>query len=144
MKIEIMKKWSGNIFLDYQAFFLDYQSRHISEVFKNKNVIISQKQPKNVLQLLSQARFKTELNAFQQQNGFFKCIDKRCKICSVYIVEGDSFIMSNNMSWQLRSHVICRSINISCYLKCNMCKKKETYTGKTVGDNIVGFKFTMN
>ena len=25
-----------------------------------------------------------------------------------------------------------------------MCKKKETYTGKTVGNNIVGFKSRMN
>ena len=25
-----------------------------------------------------------------------------------------------------------------------MCKKKETYIGKTVGDNIVGFKSRMN
>ena len=25
-----------------------------------------------------------------------------------------------------------------------MCKKKETYIGKTVGDNIIGFKSRMN
>ena len=25
-----------------------------------------------------------------------------------------------------------------------MCSKKETYIGKTVGDNIVGFKSRMN
>ena len=34
---------------------------------------------------------------------------------------------------------------ITCYLlKCHMCKKKKTYVGKTVGDNIVGFKSGMN
>ena len=83
------------------------QSRHLSEVCKNKNVILSQKQPKNLLRLSTRARFSTEINAFQQQNGLFKCIDKHCKICSLYIVEGYSFIMSNNMRWQLRSHVTC-------------------------------------
>ena len=41
------------------------QSRHLSEVFKNKNVILSQKQPKNLLRLLTRARFNTEINAFQ-------------------------------------------------------------------------------
>ena len=60
-------------------------------------------------------------------NGIFKCIDKHCKICSLYIVEGHSFIMSYNMRYKLRSHVTCKSINIIYYLKCNMCKKKETY-----------------
>ena len=120
------------------------QSRHLSEVFKNKNVILSQKQPKNLFRLLTRARFNTEINAFGQQNGLFKCIDNVCKICSLYVVEGESLIMSNNMRWELRSHVTWRSINIIYYLRCNMCKKKETYIGKTVGDNIVGFKSKIN
>ena len=120
------------------------QWRHLSEVLKNKNVILSQKQPKNFLQLLTRTRFNAEINAFQQQTGLFKCIDERCKICSPYIVEGHSLIMSNNVRWELRSHVTCRSINIIYYLKCNMCKKKETYIGKTVAHNIVGCKSRMN
>ena len=120
------------------------QSRHLSEVFKNEYVILSQKQPKNLLQLLKGARLTIEINALQQQNGLFKCIDKRYKICWLYIVEGHSSIMSNNMTWELQSYVTCRSINIIYYLKCNMCKKKETYIGKTIGDNIVGFKSRTN
>lgn len=81
------------------------QSRHLSEVFKNKNVILSQKQPQKLLQLLTQARFNTEINAFGQQNGLFKCKVKRCKICSLYMVESHSFIMSSNMRWELLSRV---------------------------------------
>ena len=53
------------------------QSRHLSEVFENKNVILFQKLPKNFLRLLTRARFSTEVNAFQEQNRIFKCIDKR-------------------------------------------------------------------
>ena len=68
----------------------------------------------------------------------------RDKRCSMYILEGHSLIMSNNMKWELRSHVTCRSINIIYYLKWNMCKKKETYVRKTVGDKIVRFKSKMN
>ena len=102
------------------------------------------KAPKNLLRLLTRERFNTEINAFQQQSGLFKCIHKRYEICSLYIVEGHSFIMPNNMKWELRSHITCRSITIIYCLKCNMCKKKETYIGKIVGDNIVGFTSRMN
>ena len=35
-----------------------------------------------------------------------------------------------------RSNINCTSINIIHCLKCNMCSKRETYMGKTVGDNI--------
>ena len=51
--------------------------------------------------------------------------------------------MSNNMRWEVRSHVTCRDINV-IYLKCNMYDYKEMYIGKTVGNNIVGFKSRIN
>ena len=119
------------------------QWRLITEVFKNKNVIFLEKQPKNLLWLLNRAKFNTEINIFGQQNGLFKCIDKDWKIFSLYIAEGHSFIMSNNVRWELRPCVPCRLINLIYYLKCNMCKKKETFIRWTVGDNIVGFKSRM-
>ena len=52
--------------------------------------------------------------------------------------------MSNNIRWELWSHVTCRSINIIYYLKCNTYKKKKTYIGKTVGDNMIVFNSRMN
>ena len=48
--------------------------------------------------------------------------------------------MCNNMRWELRSHVVCRDINVIYYLKCNMWDNKETYIAKMVGDNVVRFK----
>ena len=47
------------------------QSRHLSEVFFLKNVILSQKQPKNLL-WLTQARFNPEINAFSTTKQTFK------------------------------------------------------------------------
>ena len=44
----------------------------------------------------------------------------------------------------LHSHVTCRDINVIYYLKCNMCDHKETYIGKTVSNNAVGFKSRIN
>ena len=90
--------------------------------------------------MLSKARLNTDTNNFIQLKELFKCTDKRFKICLLYVNEGNSFVMSNNMRWELRSHVTCRDINVIYYLKCNMCDHKETYIGKTVGDNVVGFK----
>ena len=56
----------------------------------------------------------------------------------------NSFVMSNNMRWELRSHVTCRDINVIYYLKCNTCDHKEKYVRKTVDDNVVGFKSRIN
>ena len=53
-------------------------------------------------------------------------------------------VMSNNMRWELLSHVTCRDISLIYYLKCNMCDHKETYIRKTVGDNVVGLKSRTN
>ena len=36
--------------------------RHLTEVFKNKDVIFSQMEPKNLLRLLTRARFSIEVN----------------------------------------------------------------------------------
>ena len=36
--------------------------RHLTEVFKNKDVIFSQMEPKNLLRLLTRTRFSTEVN----------------------------------------------------------------------------------
>ena len=52
--------------------------------------------------------------------------------------------MSNNMRWELLSHVTWRDINVIYYLKFNMCGHKETYIGKTVGNDVVGFKIRIN
>ena len=88
--------------------------------------------------------FNTDTNNFIQPKGLFKCTDKRSKICYLYVNEDNSFAMSNNVRWELRSHVTYRDINVIYYLKCNMCYHKGTYIGKTVGDNVVGFKSRIN
>jgi len=52
--------------------------------------------------------------------------------------------MSNGLTWEIRSYITCRSCNVVYYLKYNMCDQKETYIGKTIGDNTSGFKSRMN
>ena len=38
----------------------------------------------------------------------------------------------------------CHSVNVRCYLKCKRCNEKETYIGKTTGENTKGFKLRIN
>ena len=100
---------------------------------------MAQKQPKNLLCLLSKTRFNTDTNNFIQLKWLFKCTDKHCKFFCLYVNENNSFAMSKNMRWELCSQVTCRDINVIYYLKCNICDHKET-----VGDNIFGFKSRIN
>ena len=52
--------------------------------------------------------------------------------------------MSNGQVWEIRREMDCHSVNVIYYLKCKMCNKKETYIGKTIGDNAKGFKVRIN
>ena len=60
-------------------------------------LFFSKSNEKSLLRLLTRARFNTEINNFGKQNRLLKCVYKHCKICSLYIAERHSFIMSNNM-----------------------------------------------
>ena len=52
--------------------------------------------------------------------------------------------MSNGQVWEIRREIDCHSVNVIYYLKCKMCKEKETYIGKTKGDNTKRFKVRIN
>ena len=72
--------------------FNDIQSDQLKNVFKNSNIILAQKQAKKLLHLLSKARLNTDTNNFIQPKVLFKCADKRCKICSLYISEDNNYV----------------------------------------------------
>ena len=99
--------------------FNGIQPDHLKNVFKSTNIIFAQKQRRDLLRLLPKGRFDTYTNNFIQPKGLFKCTDKRCKICSLYVNEDSSFTMFNNMRWELHLHVTCRNINVVYYLKFN-------------------------
>ena len=107
------------------------KNQTIIQAFQNKKIVISYKQPKNLLRHLTKAAFYSNEPEIVT-NGIFKCQDARCKLCRLYIVECDSFIMSNNEQWEIRSHITCNSENVIYYLKCASCQFTETYIGKTV------------
>ena len=112
------------------------KSERINEIFKDCDVMLAYKQPKNLLRLLTKASFTSVPPAIsnQRQNGLFKCKRPNCKLCRLYIQECTSFVTSNGYKWQIRSHIDCHSVNVLYYLKCLWCEDTTnpvTYTGKT-------------
>ena len=79
-----MIKWSGKFVLNYHVFNQDTFPNYL----KIKMLSFPKRAP-----IINRSKINTEINAFEQQNGLFKCIDKHCKFCSLYIVEGHSFNM---------------------------------------------------
>ena len=63
-----------------------------------------------MLCLLSKARFNTDTKNCIQAKGLFRCTDKHCNICSLYVNEENSFVLSNNMRWELRSHELAGTL----------------------------------
>ena len=113
------------------------QNRHytptdenIKNVFKNTNIVHALRQPPNLLRRLSKAQFTSQDNN-RQQNGLYRCNNKRCNLCKLYIQECVSFMTANDYEWQIRCHITCNSRNVLYYLKCKVCHGNTTYTGKT-------------
>ena len=104
----------------------------------------------NVLSLLDNRQLdkhtREHISKFRniRKRGTYKCNDKRCKICQNYSNETNKFTISNGQLWEIRREIDCHSVNAVCYLKCKVCNEKETYIGKTIGDDTKGFKVRVN
>ena len=55
----------------------------LKEIFGNTKTILSLRQPPNLLRHLTTA--ENNRNNPPIENGLFKCSDKRCKICDLYL-----------------------------------------------------------
>ena len=119
------------------------RNEHLRSTYKYTNFILSLKQPRNLYRELTSSRFILSFKNTKKP-GTYKCSDKRCKICQNYLNECNKFTMSNGQVWEIRREIDCHSVNVIYYLKCKMCNEKETYIGKTKGDNTKGFKVRIN
>ena len=122
--------------------FKNIQNEELKDVFKDTSFILSLRQPRNLYGELSSSKFIS--NYQNTKLGTYKCKDKRCKICALYLNETSSFLMSNGQTWEIRRDIDCHSVNVIYYLKCRMCNGKETYIGKTIGNITTGFKGRIN
>ena len=67
------------------------KDERIKSAFKDAKLIHAYKQPANMSRILSNSSF-TDKTSSTQKRGIFKCSDKRCKICELYIHSRTSFI----------------------------------------------------
>lgn len=103
----------------------------LKDKFSNFNLLLSQRQPKNLLQHLSSSKFKSVKNTVTTPPGISKCKDIRCKICKLYLQTDTSFQTSSGKIWHVKCNMSCKSTNAIYFLKCNRCDGKVTYIGKT-------------
>ena len=60
----------------------------------------------------------------------FKCNNKRCKLCKLYLQECKSFTTSNGFKWEIKCNISCNSRNVIYFLICNFCNHVSN-VGKT-------------
>ena len=118
------------------------RNKHLKSLYKDRNFILSLKQPKKFYRELASSRFTSNLKNIRKP-GTYKCSDKRWKICQNYLNETKTFTMSNGQVWEIHREIDSHSVNVIYYLKCKMYNEKEAYIGKK-GDNTKGFKVRIN
>ena len=104
---------------------------------------MSLKQRNNLHRELTSSRFISNFKNIRK-TGIYKCSGKRYKICENYLNGIKKFTMLNGQIWEIRREIDCLSVNVIYYLKSKICNEKETYIGKTIGDNTKGFKVGVN
>ena len=104
------------------------KNERVQEAFKDVQFVQALKQPPNLLRTLSNSALIRNDNTIQP--GVYKCNDKRCKICRLYLQDDLIFEMANGFLWNIRCPVSCNSLNVIYYLICLFCNK-ESYIGKT-------------
>ena len=108
-------------------------SNELKDTFKTCNFILSQRQPKNLLRILSPSQYPPETsNRNNPTNPISKCTDKRCKICKLYIQCVNSVVTATGKVWDIRCQMSCQSKNVIYFLTCNRCDGDVSYIGKTV------------
>ena len=103
----------------------------IKEAFKDVRFIHARRQPPNILQRVTNAKFITAERVIRP--GIWRCGRYEgvvCKICELYLQECTSFTTANGKIWTVNCSASCNSLNVLYYLVCNFCNN-TSYTGKT-------------
>ena len=100
------------------------------EKFKNKEVVLALRQPKNLLRTLTSAKFRSDDTTGKIRKGTKKCQRSNCNICLYYLAECESFTLLNGEKWEIPTPITCRSKYVIYHLVCATCKV-VSYIGKT-------------
>ena len=101
------------------------QSEKMKNVLQNTQVIKSKRQPKNLKQILTNAKFVNNL----EKPNVYKCNGHLCGVCDI-IIEGNSYTFpGNNTTFDIKRNLNCSAKNVIYVIECNKCK--DWYIGST-------------
>ena len=92
------------------------------EFFQQTTIVQALKQPPNILRQLTSAKFNSHERT-KKPAGIYKCNDKRCKICTLYLVECESFKVANGRIWKVPTHITCQSKMVNYFQICASCNE---------------------
>ena len=98
----------------------------MKKMLKKTKIIKSKRQPRNLKQMLTRAKFETKDTVTNP--SVKKCKDKRCGTCP-YIIEGDNFTFENGQYFKVKCDMDCSSKNVIYVIKCSNCNL--TYIGQS-------------
>ena len=111
-------------------FIANSRNKRIQDAFRNTEFIQSQRQPHNLLQLLTNSRYITATSGSDRKpSGIYHCDHGGCKICRLYLQKCQSFVTSKGVTWDVKCFANCNSKNVLYFLICNFCNV-ASYTGK--------------
>ena len=99
----------------------------LNDILNNTKVIKSKRQPNNLKQILTHAKFSQTNN--DENYEVKKCNDRRCKVCEI-LIEGKVFKFKNcHTEFEVKRNFTCNSKNVVYVIQCDRCK--EEYIGST-------------
>ena len=106
------------------------QDDRLKDIFSGHSPLLALKQPPNLLRQISSAEYTSSPTA-KIEDGLFKCEDKKCKLCRLYIQQCKSFRLADGSEWTIKGNVTCHSKCVLYYLVCLFCNGDTSKTGKT-------------
>ena len=105
-----------NVILESKKLINNIQDTKLMTAFTDTKIICTQRQPRNLLNLLSKAQLKNDDNCTKPI--ITNCKDSRCNICKWYLQKDTSFAMTNRKVWNVKHSMSCHSTNVIYYLVC--------------------------
>ena len=102
------------------------KDKKMGDILANAKIIKSNRQPKNLKQILTKAKFEDDTR--DEAPKVLKCKNTKCGICK-NIIEGESFTFKNGPTFKVKTNMSCTSKNLLYVMRCEGCG--EDYIGQT-------------
>ena len=95
-----------------------------SEIFSNKKLLLSKRQPPNLKSLLTKAQLQSTVTG-----GVYSCGNARCQLCNILLTGPSIKFKPTNFHFFIKNHMTCNTFNCIYVIECQGCFKM--YIGET-------------